>query len=454
MKNNLNKIDTKQILDFVKKNVRYFTAGALFVALLVVLAFFTGKKPEGQVEAVVNTEVVTEQTTEEEFRENTAVNELIKNYYTAYAAGDIETLLTMASPVSENEQAYISLYSQYVEEYQNQVYYTKQGLDANSYVVSVYLEVKFAGVDTVAPGLDMFYVRTNEEGNLYIDNLYSQYNMRLNESALDTSVSDLIKEYTGNEEFQTMLAEVQQKYEAAVAADENLATMANVTIPEAISAWATTIAQQNTEAVEEQTTEEQTAEEQNSEEAQSDENSDENSDADENAAEENEDESDSDQQENEEENPEDEEQAEEPEVTSEKVKALDKVNIREKADQDSDRLGQAEKGQTFTRTGTEGDWSIIDYDGKKGYIKSEFLTTDVSSDEEEEEAATSNGLPEGTEITLENTTNIRSSMDETSDKVGVAYPGEKVTVVMSYAEGWTKVKWNGETGYVKTDLLQ
>lgn len=440
-KNTLNKIDIKQIIEFIKKNVRYFSAGALFVALLVVLVFFTGNKPENGEEVVSGTEVVTEIETETASKEveSEAVNELIKNYYAAYAAGDIDTLLTMASPVSENEQAYITLYSQYVEEYQNQIYYVKKGLDENSYVVNVYLEVKFAGVDTVAPGLDMFYVRTNEDGNLYIDNLYSQYNMRLNESALDTSVNDLIKKYTSDEEFLTMIAEVQQKYEDAIAADENLATMANVTIPEAISAWAATITQQATEeqTSEEQTTEEATEIEEN--------NSDENAADEENADKE----EDSDKEENADA---EEEQAE---AVSEKVKTLDKVNIREKADQDSERIGQAEKGETFTRIGTEGDWSIIEYDGKKGYIKSEYLTTDISSEEEEDESTTaSNGFPEGTEIRLENTTNIRSAMDENSDKVGVAYPGETVTVIMSYAEGWTKVEWDDETGYVKTELLQ
>ncbi len=439
LKNTFNKIDTKKILDFIKKNIRYFTAGALFIALLVVLIFFTGNKSKEQGNSVQNTEVVSEAVTEEAFQksENEEINELIKNYYAAYAAGDIETLLTMASPVSANEQAYISLYSQYVEEYQNQVYYIKQGLDANSYIVSVYLEVKFDGVDTVAPGLDMFYVRTNEDGKLYIDNLYSQYNMRLNESALDTSVNALIKEYTNQEEFKELLAEVQKKYEDAVAADEALATMANVTIPEAISSWAAEIAQQSTEVA--QATEEE------SEEASEDEN---NSDDNEDAESESEDNEESDDNENS-----DDEENEDAETTSEKVKTLDKVNIREKADQNSEKLGQAAKGETFTRTGTEGEWSIIDYNGTKGYIKSEYLTTDVSSDNEGGEAA-ANGLTEGTKITLENTTNIRSSMDETSDKVGVAYPGETVTVVMSYAEGWTKVKWNGETGYVKTDLLQ
>ena len=63
-------------------------------------------------------------------------------------------------------------------------------------------------------------------------------------------------------------------------------------------------------------------------------------------------------------------------------------------------------------------------------------------------------LAEGTVITLQETTNIREKMSTDSEKVGVAYPGEKVTVIMSYAEGWTKVKWNGKTGYIRTDLLQ
>ena len=88
-----------------------------------------------------------------------------------------------------------------------------------------------------------------------------------------------------------------------------------------------------------------------------------------------------------------------------------------------------------------------------GYIKSEFLSTTAPENNSEGTAA-QNGLTEGTVITLSSTTNIRSAMSETADKVGVAYMGEKVKVVMSYAEGWTKVTWNGKTGYVKTDLLQ
>ena len=34
------------------------------------------------------------------------------------------------------------------------------------------------------------------------------------------------------------------------------------------------------------------------------------------------------------------------------------------------------------------------------------------------------------------------------------YPVSVLTVVMSYAEGWTKVTWNGQTGFVKTEYLK
>ena len=57
-------------------------------------------------------------------------------------------------------------------------------------------------------------------------------------------------------------------------------------------------------------------------------------------------------------------------------------------------------------------------------------------------------------ITIQESINIREGMSTDSAKIGTAYQGEKVTVIMSYAEGWTKVKWNNKTGYIRTDLLQ
>ena len=174
---------TNKILMFIKQNVRYITAGVLFLALVLILVKAGSPKQPQNGQDVAATEVTSEASNDavQEFEVDAYedVNTLINQYYTAYAAGDTDTLQTIATPLSENEKSYISVFSQYVDAYQNIKCYTKQGLDASSYLVSVYVEVKFKDVDTVAPGLDFFYVRTNDDGSVYIDNLYSQYNLKI-----------------------------------------------------------------------------------------------------------------------------------------------------------------------------------------------------------------------------------------------------------------------------------
>lgn len=420
LRDKLKKEKQNSALEFVKKNMRYFAAGALFLILVLVLVNCTDSKKDGA--NVAGTENPSE--TQEAYQVDAyeEVNALVSQYYTAYAAGDLDTLTSLATPVSANEQSYIALFSQYVDEYQNVKCYTKSGLDSNSYLVSVAMEVKFTGVETAAPGLDFFYIRTNDDGKLYIDNLYSQYNFANKDNALDTSVESLINEYKAETDVVALKTEIQANYDTAVASDEGLSTMITSTIPEAINQWMIQLKAENAQMAAQGTE----AEEETTEAVEETEQTVENT--------------------------------EETEQTTEQLAATDRVNVRAEANTDSEKLGTLEAGTVVTRTGVDGDWSIIDYNGTTGYVKNEFLTYNVSeaqeneSDDAEEERSSS--LAEGTEISLQNTVNIRSGMSETADRVGTAYAGEKVTVVMSYAEGWTKVKWNGETGYIKTSLLQ
>lgn len=426
MKNTLNKDGMNRALDFIRKNLRYFAAGALLIILILVLVFFMGPKKEGK-NTVSDTETETVQQEGYEIDAHQEVNDLIASYYTAYAAGDVDALTAVAEPVSDNEKSYITMFSQYVDAYQNFKCYTKKGLDDKSYLVSVYVEIKFAGVDATAPGLDFFYVRTKEDGTLYIDNLYSQYNLVYKENALDTSVQSLINGFEKEADVIALQSEVQTKYDEALKADENLSKMIVTTIPEDIKKWAASIVRQGTETPDETETPTEGTEK--------DEETDQPS-------------------EPEDEKPKD----EKPETASEELTATDRVNVRSAADSGSEKLGNVEMGQKVIRTGTEGEWSIIDFEGKKGYIKSEYLTNDpnsiTSGDSDSQEGTGQGSVSQGEVVTLKNTVNIRSSMSETSDKVGTAYAGEKVTVVMSYAEGWTKVTWNSKSGYVKTSLLQ
>ena len=59
----------------------------------------------------------------------------------------------------------------------------------------------------------------------------------------------------------------------------------------------------------------------------------------------------------------------------------------------------------------------------------------------------------GDKVLLYTTINIRESMSTTAKKVAVAYAGQKVEVVMQYEDGWTKVKYDGKEGYVKSEYL-
>ena len=64
-------------------------------------------------------------------------------------------------------------------------------------------------------------------------------------------------------------------------------------------------------------------------------------------------------------------------------------------------------------------------------------------------ASKKNGIPSG-----KMNVRIRKGASENSDKLGTAYAGEKLEVIMKQADGWTKIKYNGQTAYVKSDYVE
>lgn len=406
----------EKALEFVRKNVRYFSAGALFVSLVLILANCTGAPNEDNgsgTEAATDPVAVVQ---EYQVDAIPKINELISNYYSAYADGNIDELKKIAAPITANEESYINMFSEYVDSYENIKCYTKPGLDDKSYLVSPYIEIKFKDVDTLAPGLDFFYVAINENGELYINNIYSQFNLQNEENPLDATIKALIDNFELEEDVVDLQKEVQQKYDEAVNSDEKLADMVNTTIKEARSAWAQEIAQQEPEQSTEQSTEPST-----------------------------------------EQTPEEDEKPQVIEQQAEIVYTTDIVNMRKEPNENAELIDTLPLGTALTRVATTADgWSKLDYNNKECYVKSDYLSTEQPQipEESQEPQQSAPGIAEGTEILLSNTVNVRASMSETADKVGTAFAGEKVTVIMSYAEGWTKVNWNGTTGFVKTEFLK
>ncbi len=153
--------------------------------------------------------------------------------------------------------------------------------------------------------------------------------------------------------------------------------------------------------------------------------------------------------------PEEPEQTEEPEATpetKETVYATAGVNIRAKASADSDVIGTLIAGYSITRTSNEDGWSKVDYNGKTGYIKSDYLTTTKP----QTSAGNDNNSQPAEEVkeTVYATAgvNIRAKASADSDVIGTLIAGYSITRT-SNENGWSKVDYNGKTGYIKSDYL-
>ena len=404
--------------EFIYRYRRYFLAGCIFIAMVLVLFLGTSSEPK---EEKTSTKTSANVTKKFKTNNNTELDALINDYYVAYADGDTETISSIATPVSEQEISYIKFYSAYIDSFNDIKIYTKQGLTADSYLVTTEVELKYADIDTPAPGLDFFYVETNEDGKLFINNTYGSFNQNNNIYEMDSEVSDLISVFIRQQDLLDMEADIQDAYTKALESDSALNTFMSETLPAAHAQWHTDYDAEVAAAEEEAKKAEEEAAAAAEEEAKA--------------------------------------QAEaEEEANAYTGKTNAKANVREAADKNSNKLGSITSGNAIKIYGEEGDFYKFDYNGTKAYITKDAVTLDSAADndttEQTSETANASALTEGTEITLDSTINIRSQMDSSSSKVAVAYAGEKVTVVMSYAEGWTKVKYGKKEGYIRTDLLQ
>ena len=140
----------------------------------------------------------------------------------------------------------------------------------------------------------------------------------------------------------------------------------------------------------------------------------------------------------------------EPEVVTEvKAKATDVVNIRSSASQSADKKGKAQAGDIFDVIKIwENGWTEVEYEGGSGFIKSEY----VSIIEEAQEPESDSSEVIGT-VTANTTVNIRSSASQTSEKVGVVYEGEKLDLLEKRSDGWSKIRYDGKTAYVKSEFV-
>ena len=436
-----NSIDKEKTQEFLHKNGRYLIMAGMLVVILIGIVMLVNNKGTSSADPKARAEKVLKE--DYQVDENEAVTKLMKNYYKYYAEGNVDKMKEIATPISKLEQSYIKMFSERVEKYRNIKCYTKEGLDKDSYIVSVTMDMKFPKIKTTIPSLETFYVRTDDKGNLYIDNLYSTFNyIATNEKDVDSSVSEFIDKYEEQDDFVKLANDIEKKSSKAIKSDKDLEKYVNKLNDKVIPKWLNNYkkAQEEEQKKKEEEQKKKDDKKDNKKKSEEKKKSEDNKDSKKKSDK-------KDDQKKEDNKQEEQQQAEQP--AAETVYVTTKVNIRDAASTDGNVVEMLEFGTELKRTGTEGDWSAVEHNGVTGYVKSEYLSTEVPQQD-----TSAPSLSEGSTVTLNGTINIRESMSETSTKVAVGYAGDKVTVVMSYAEGWTKVNYKDTIGYIKTELLQ
>lgn len=203
-------------------------------------------------------ELVIENQAEEAEGEYGDIEKLIHTYYEAYASGDEKLLQTCASPVSELEKGYIKLMGRFTKSTENIECHVNPGRKDGEYAISVVADMVLEGVEQPAPGLDFFYVRTDENGARYIDNAYCSFNTSTHMTETDKDILSFISDYESKEDFKAMQRDVQKRYDDIVASNEQLANKLLGEIPQAVNVWMDSLPDETKKAEEQEDAKEDT----------------------------------------------------------------------------------------------------------------------------------------------------------------------------------------------------
>ena len=115
-------------------------------------------------------------------------------------------------------------------------------------------------------------------------------------------------------------------------------------------------------------------------------------------------------------------------------------------------IGGVLNGTTLNVIGSEGSWFKVNYQGKTGYVSSEFTKFVKGGTTTPEQPEKPNQGAIGDYYINASALNVRSGEGTNYRIIGALPQGQKVQVI-SENFGWSKINYNGQTGYVGTRYL-
>ena len=396
---------TKNFREFIARHYRYLIVGGLFLILVIVLIVFLATKGTNVVdeEEMASTGVITSSIAvpkdKYEVDAYPSVNTIVTTYMDAMSQGDSAKMASLSNSLSDERRAFFEVQAQYIGSYSDYHFYTKKGPQDNSYIVLATYNLLISGDTTKIPGLLSLYVCTDTTGALYINN-----------EDLSDDEEAYILEIVSQDDFVKLQDEVQLEYNKIIDKDTALAARVSELRTQINSDVQSSLEQQKQEEADkaaQQAAEEAEAEKKASattvkatdvvnirKEANTDAESlgkaevgqkftrievmdngwsrieyngaeafikteflEEVSDSASNSENENK----------------KEESSSNKRSEGDTIKVKENVNIRSESNTDSEVLGKASAGDTFTLKEEKDGWCKIKYDGKDAYIKSDYV---------------------------------------------------------------------------------
>lgn len=392
--------------NYIIKHNKVVLPAVVVVAVAITVSVslsLSNRHKEAQQEAEIESaasETATETATEDVplvANEEGAVYTLIATYYNAMATGDEETLRSVCDEISDKDMyRYVEL-SQYIDYYPTLEIYTKTGPEEGSVIAYVYYKISFVGHEEEVPGYQALYICTNDQGGLYIKR--GENSEEVNEYIKTVSTQDDVVEF--NNKITVEYNELMVEHPEVLQYISELDSQVSIAVGEKLAdqvAGETQVAEAGTE---EGSTDGQDTQTENGE------------------------------QQTEDQGP-------------QYVTTTTTVNVRSSDSEQADKLGKVSGGTKLqVLEQRPNGWTKVDYEGKEGYIKTEFLQL-------AESAAGAETI--GT-VTATTNINVRASASETADRLGVLSGGDSAELVGTEGD-WSKIKYNGQIGYVKSEYVQ
>ena len=350
--------DLKTVL---MQNYRIVMPAVLFIAIVLtviigLLAHRTNKGPAAESRQAATMESA-EGLVGMEKNAHADVNELFKTYYDALAEGDIETIESISSPLSDEEKIRIQTISESIESYPTIDVYTKQGPSDGTYVCYVYTILKFVDHDWLVPGMQTMYVCTRDDGSgkLFINT----------QEEHDADVTNYIQKVSVQDDVVDLNNQITANYNQLLASDPNLVAYLD--------------------------------------------------------------------------------------ELSQKIDVKVGQSLSElKAAKDSE--GKSEESENASTQEAE-----VAASGAENNGDAASASPDDQQDKTEASAAASSSsesaVSNPTKAKAKETVAIRKGSGTTTEQIGSAYPGDTFDVIKYDPNGWSQIKYNGQTAYVKSEFF-